>query len=103
MTPCICVFDSRKPDEDQREWLKRCMCQSHWMQTDYYAAKRGLRETILTHELLDLITLMPESQTQEIVNYIEDLRRTRSQNADSTSSDIHRGTRILETKSDNRE
>jgi len=31
----------------------------------------------LQHELLDLITLMPDSQTDEIVDYISSLRRTR--------------------------
>lgn len=39
MTPCICVFDDRKHEESEREWLKRCMCMNHWMQTDYYRNK----------------------------------------------------------------
>ena len=33
----------------------------------------------LQNQLLDLITLMPDSQTQELVDYIMDLRRIRSQ------------------------
>jgi hypothetical protein len=33
----------------------------------------------LQHELLDLITLMPDSQTQELIDYILDLRRIRSE------------------------
>lgn len=33
----------------------------------------------LQHELLDLITLMPDSQTQELIDYIMDLRRIRSE------------------------
>jgi hypothetical protein len=31
----------------------------------------------LQHELLDLITLMPDSQTDDIVRYITELRHTR--------------------------
>ena len=34
-------------------------------------------ERDLQHELLDLITLMPDSQTDEIAKYICELRRTR--------------------------
>ena len=37
-----------------------------------------LKKRDLTHELLDLITLMPDSQTQEIMDYITSLRETRS-------------------------
>lgn len=33
----------------------------------------------LQHQLLDLITLMPDSQTQEIVDYILQLRASRAQ------------------------
>lgn len=33
----------------------------------------------LQHELLDLITLMPDTQTQELIDYIMDLRRIRSE------------------------
>jgi len=32
-------MQDRKPNEEQREWLKRCMCQYHWQQTTYYQAK----------------------------------------------------------------
>ena len=39
--------------------------------------RRGLQDNILTNQLLDLITLMPDSQTQEIVDYIMSLRETR--------------------------
>jgi hypothetical protein len=34
-------------------------------------------ERPLKAELLDLITLMPDTQTQEIIDYIMDLRRIR--------------------------
>lgn len=40
-------------------------------------ARKGLQENILTGQLLDLITLMPDSQTQEIVDYIMSLREIR--------------------------
>lgn len=30
-----CVVFNRKEDESMHEWLKRCMCTYHWMQTDY--------------------------------------------------------------------
>lgn len=36
---CECEIKDRKEDEPQRDWLKRCMCQFHWMQTDFYKAK----------------------------------------------------------------
>lgn len=39
---CDCVVVNREEGESQREWLKRCFCMFHWMQTDYYRAK--LRE-----------------------------------------------------------
>lgn len=37
--PCQCVIVNRDDDESQREWIKRCMCMHHWMQTDYYRVK----------------------------------------------------------------
>lgn len=37
--PCECVIKNREEGEDMREWLKRCMCMFHWMQTDYYQSK----------------------------------------------------------------
>jgi len=39
---CECIILDRFPREEQREWLKRCMCMFHWMQTDYYRAKLGV-------------------------------------------------------------
>ena len=36
-----------------------------------------LSDNPLTAELLDLITLMPDSQTQEILDYIQELRAIR--------------------------
>jgi hypothetical protein len=36
---CNCVVKNRLPDESQREWFKRWMCQWHWMETDYYQNK----------------------------------------------------------------
>jgi hypothetical protein len=45
MISCWCRIENRLPGEPQREWLKRCMCLYHWMETDYYRAKLegGLR------------------------------------------------------------
>lgn len=36
---CECVVVNREEEEQQRDWLKRCMCMHHWTQTDYYRAK----------------------------------------------------------------
>jgi hypothetical protein len=36
---CDCVVKNRNESESQREWMKRCMCMHHWMQTDYFLAK----------------------------------------------------------------
>jgi hypothetical protein len=36
---CQCVVKNRLPEESQREWFKRWMCQWHWMETDYYQRK----------------------------------------------------------------
>jgi hypothetical protein len=36
---CKCSFSDREELETQREWIKRCMCMFHWMQTDYYRKK----------------------------------------------------------------
>jgi hypothetical protein len=36
---CECKILDREEYEEQREWLKRCMCIFHWMQTDYYRNK----------------------------------------------------------------
>ena len=77
---CICKLVNRNQGESQRDWLKRCMCMEHWMQTEYYQVKLGLEGVILTNELLDLITLMPDSQTQEILDYIMSLRISRHKN-----------------------
>lgn len=74
---CICKVEDRKSGESQRDWLKRCMCQAHWTQTEYYQVKLGLEGVILTDELLDLVTLMPDSQTQQILDYIVSLRISR--------------------------
>jgi hypothetical protein len=30
---------NREEHETQREWIKRCFCMFHWMQTDYYRKK----------------------------------------------------------------
>jgi hypothetical protein len=38
-TRCDCVIKNREPNESQRDWLKRCLCMYHWMQTNYYQAK----------------------------------------------------------------
>lgn len=40
MTKCECVVVNRRDGESEREWLKRCMCMYHWMQTDYYKNKQ---------------------------------------------------------------
>ena len=81
MTPCKCAWrDRESDDEPQREWFKDCMCMFHWMQTDYYVTNAHLRRNILNDELLDLITLMPDSQTQEIIDYIMSLREIRGKN-----------------------
>lgn len=39
MSECQCVVKNREEGESMREWLKRCMCMHHWMQTDYYQNK----------------------------------------------------------------
>lgn len=44
MAECQCVIVNREEGESQREWLKRWMCQFHWMQTDYYQAKLQPKE-----------------------------------------------------------
>ena len=36
---CNCVVQNRLEHEEQREWMKRWMCQFHWIQTDYYQDK----------------------------------------------------------------
>ena len=36
---CKCKGIDRNENETQREWMKRFMCQYHWMQTDYYRRK----------------------------------------------------------------
>jgi len=41
----------------------------------------------LQHELLDLITLMPDSQTDEIINYILELRETRKMRDANSKTD----------------
>jgi hypothetical protein len=41
---CECKIVDRDLDESERDWLKRCMCMFHWMQTDYYRAKSKLTE-----------------------------------------------------------
>lgn len=43
------------------------------------------KDNPLQTELLDLITLMPDTQTQEIIDYIMDLRRIRSNRDDYKS------------------
>jgi hypothetical protein len=80
MSTCECVVLNREEGESQREWFKRWMCMFHWMQTEYYQNKLRLEENILQHELLDLITLMPDTQTQEIIDYIMSLREIRAKN-----------------------
>jgi hypothetical protein len=40
----------------------------------------------LQHELLDLISLMPDSQTQEIVDYITELKRIRKKRDDNSKT-----------------
>jgi len=42
---CICAFTDRIKRESERDWLKRCMCQAHWMQTNYYRAKLTKRKS----------------------------------------------------------
>lgn len=36
---CNCKILNRFPNESMRDWLKKCMCMNHWMQTDYYHDK----------------------------------------------------------------
>jgi hypothetical protein len=50
---------------------KRCKC------TGFVLAE-GAKRNPLTHELLDLITLMPDSQVDEILTYVAELRAARS-------------------------
>jgi hypothetical protein len=80
---CSCQIDNREKDEEQSAWLKRCLCPWHWANTDYYRMRLSLQEDILTHQLLDLISLMPDTQTQEILDYITTLREIRKKHADS--------------------
>lgn len=52
---------------------------------DYYLkAVEEVQKNPLQAELLDLITLMPDSQTQEIVDYITDLRAIRARHKESS-------------------
>lgn len=39
---CACEIKDREINETQHEWLKRCMCMEHWMETDYYQNKLPL-------------------------------------------------------------
>jgi hypothetical protein len=32
-------MEDRRPEESMREWIKRCWCMAHWMQSDYYQNK----------------------------------------------------------------
>jgi len=41
------------------------------------------RANNLQHELLDLITLMPDTQTQEIIDYIVELRAIRARKSEA--------------------
>ena len=45
---CKCEIRDREEHEEQRDWLKRCMCMEHWMQTDYYKKKLEKEERKLT-------------------------------------------------------
>lgn len=36
---CKCKLRDRNEGENQRDWIKDCMCMFHWMQTDYYRSK----------------------------------------------------------------
>jgi hypothetical protein len=47
-----------------------------WIECPECIEKRQ-RDNPLQLELLDLITLMPDTQTQDIIDYIEGLRATR--------------------------
>jgi hypothetical protein len=85
---CLCEMLDRAEPEQMRDWLKRCMCWHHWQQSDYYQGKTNLRRTILTGELMDLITLMPDSQTQEIIDYIMELRRIKGYRDDDFNTVI---------------
>jgi len=49
----------------------------------YCEERNGLKANILQGELLDLISLMPDSQTQEIIDHITELRAIRKRHADS--------------------
>lgn len=60
---CECVVLNREDDEEQREWLKRWMCQYHWMQTDYYQAK-----------LRDIADRLDHKATVEKRDYFENQR-----------------------------
>lgn len=51
------------------EWCNACL---HELAASYLDEARDLQ-----HELLDLITLMPDSQTAKIVHHIAELRRIR--------------------------
>lgn len=39
---CECTIKDREEYEFQREWMKRCMCMLHWIQTDYYRNKLNM-------------------------------------------------------------
>lgn len=56
MTKCECVIKNREENETMRDWLKRCMCMFHWMQTDYYLSKTNddNRKIIKVDLLLDV-------------------------------------------------
>ena len=85
---CSCNMVDRGADEEQRDWLKRCMCPYHWSQTGYYQERTGLEENIMQGELLDLIRMMPDFQAMEIAQYITSLVGLRMKLAFYPNTDV---------------
>lgn len=56
------------------------------LESEYMRMEELTRDNPLQRELLDLITLMPDHQTQEIIDYINALRAIRNENDNPKTS-----------------
>jgi hypothetical protein len=69
------VSNAKRSDADGKAAMRAIL--------DEYLGK-ACTDNPLQNQLLDLITLMPDFQTQEIIDYIMDLRRIRAIHADGS-------------------
>lgn len=56
------------------------------LESEYMRMEELTKTNPLQRELLELITLMPDSQTQEIIDYINALRAIRNENDNPKTS-----------------